>query len=357
MLISSFDIRNFRNLKKVFKQCSPGLNLIVGENASGKTSVLEALYFLGRARSFRTRRLRELIRGDETTFRLVAVMTERVGERSVVVGIERGVRETVARIGGNPVGSLAELANQVPVLLLNPESHRLLSDGPKQRRRFIDWGLFHGDASFIQIWRRYGAALRHRNAALRAHTNRRSMDAWDGELAQAAVILDSMRRRFCETLQEALTPFAGMLLGGVRASVNYARGWSQGQDFRATLASSREQDRKLGYTYHGPHRADFTVKLDDRISAEWLSRGQQKLLIAALILAQAELYRSRKRSPCILLIDDLPSELDRTHRDRLLNCLARMDVQVFVTAIEAEALDTAPWPDKQIFSIANGSIS
>ncbi len=274
MLISSFDIQNFRNLKKVFKQCSPGLNLIVGENASGKTSVLEALYFLGRARSFRTQRLRELIRGDETTFRLVAVMTERVGERSVVVGIERGVRETVARIGGNPVGSLADLANQVPVLLLNPESHRLLSDGPKQRRRFIDWGLFHGDAGFIQVWRRYGAALRHRNAALRTRADRRSMDAWDGELAQAAVILDGMRRTFCETLQGALTPFVGMLLGGMRASVNYARGWGQGQDFRATLASSREQDRNLGYTRHGPHRADFTIKLDDGISAEWLSRGQ-----------------------------------------------------------------------------------
>jgi DNA replication and repair protein RecF len=272
--------------------------------------------------------------------------------------MERSVDGVVARIGGEPIRALAQLAAQVPVLLLNPDSHRLLEDGPKWRRRFMDWGLFQTDALFIEAWRRYGAALRNRNGALRMQSNDRTVDAWDRELSHSAVALDTARQKFCASLQRQLSPLLAALLGGMETALEYRRGWSRDQDLRQALHASREQDRRQGYTRLGPHRADFVVKLEGGgFVPERLSRGQQKLLIIALVLAQARLYQVHRDSPCMLLIDDLPSELDRAHRDRVMSCLARSDAQLFVTAIEAGALDTALWEESRVFHLAHGNVS
>jgi DNA replication and repair protein RecF len=359
MLVCSLEVDNFRNLQHISLQCSPNLNLLVGENASGKTSILEALYFLGRARSFRTHRMEDLIHTGASAFRIMATMTETVGCRLIPLGIQRSSREVSARIDGAPVRSLVQLALQVPVLLLSPSSHRLLEDGPQQRRRFIDWGLFHSESAFMVAWKRYGVALRHRNATLRANAANRVVDAWDEELALAAATLDCFRESFCEALQQVLRPLTTALLGMVAPAVDYRRGWAQGreQDLAALLRASRDQDRRYGYTRLGPHRADFSVRLNGSMAQEYLSRGQQKLLVIALVLAQARLYQAHHGSPCILLIDDLPAELDCAHRDRVMQCLAAMETQLFITAIEANSLDTAAWPGACIVNLKHGIIS
>jgi len=359
MRVTSLDITGFRNLRWVSLTCGSGLNLLIGPNASGKTSLLEALYFLGRGRSFRTRQPRELIQTDAPAFRVVAVMADSDGRR-VPVGVERTSRDLVARIGGVPTRSLAELARQAPVLLLNPDSHRLLEDGPRQRRRFMDWGLFHAEPGFLDAWRRYGVALRHRNAALRAGSTNRVVDAWDGELAAAAAILDRLRRTFCEALGGVLEPLADTTLGQLGIQLDYRRGWPlepSERDFAGWLRAGRDQDRPQGHTRLGPHRADFAVRVAGRPPAEALSRGQQKLLVIALVLAQAELYRRHAGDACILLIDDLPAELDPGNRARVMRALAALDTQLFVTAIEPGLLDTAAWREARTFHLASGEIT
>ena len=358
MRAATLDIVAFRNLRRISLSCAPGLNLLVGPNASGKTSLLEALYFLGRGRSFRTRQPRELIQIDAPAFRVAAVMNGADGRR-VPVGVERGPRDLVARIGGAPTRSLAQLARQVPVLLLDPDSHRLLEDGPQQRRRFMDWGLFHAEPGFLDAWRRYGAALRHRNAALRSGSADRVVDAWDGELAAAAAILDRLRETFCEALGSVLEPLMEAILGQVAVRVDYRRGWPlepSGRDCAGWPRAGRDQDRQQGHTRSGPHRADFGVRVAGRLPAEGLSRGQQKLLVIALVLAQAELYRRHAGDACILLIDDLPAELDAGNRARVMRALAALDSQLFVTAIEPGLLDAATWREAQTFRLMGGAV-
>ena len=356
MIFSSLEIENFRNLRHVALSCSPGLNLITGPNASGKTNLLEALYFLGRARSFRTGKVRELIHNDAASFRIVAKMSAAADARPVPVGVQRSLREFIARIDGAPIRSLAELARQTPVLLLTPGSHRLLEDGPQQRRRFMDWGLFHMDGGFLMAWRRFTIALRHRNAALRSNADNRSIDAWDEELVQAAATLDGLRKTFCEALQEALAPLIEATLGQVRVEVDHRRGWLEGKDLLTVLHEARTQDRQYGFTRSGPQRADFVLRLDGRAAPEHLSRGQQKLVVIALVLAQAQLYQAHLEHPCVLLIDDLPAELDSVHRARVMACLAGMDSQLFVTAIDAGILDTACWRNVRTVNIHAGRV-
>ncbi len=355
MRIVSLDIACFRNLRHIRMECSPGLNLLIGPNASGKTSLLEALYFLGRGRSFRTRQPRELIQTDASAFRVAAVL-QTGDERRTPVGLERNTRELMARIGGVPTRSLAELARQTPVLLLNPDSHRLLEDGPQQRRRFMDWGLFHAEPEFLSAWRRYSSALRHRNAALRSGAVNRVIDAWDRELA-AADLLDRLRETFCKALEGVLRRFIGETLNGVRVHVDYRRGWPlepSERDFSGWLRIGRDQDRQQGHTRLGPHRADFAIHIDGRPPSEALSRGQQKLLVVALVLAQAELYRRHVDDACILLIDDLPAELDLNNRAQVMRTLAALDIQLFITAIEPGLLDTTLWQEAKTFHLLQG---
>jgi DNA replication and repair protein RecF len=358
MLVSSLEVDNFRNLRQIRLGCSPGLNLIIGANASGKTSLLEALYFLGRGRSFRTLRVQDLICKGASAFRIFAVMLDTESRRRVPVGIQRSPEELSARIDGTPIRSLAELAIHTPILLLNSNSHRLLEGGPQQRRRFMDWGLFHSEPTFMETWKRYGTALRHRNAALRASAADRTVDAWDEELVKAARALDCLRESFCQLLQEALVSLIALILEDKPLQVEYRRGWVEyrDKDLLTLLHDAREQDRRNGYTRWGPHRADFIVKLNGETASGYISQGQQKLLIIALMLAQAGLYRARNGSSCILLIDDLPAELDSCHREKVMACLARTDSQLFITAIESGSLVTEAWSGVRVFKLKQGII-
>ncbi len=359
MLILSLEVENFRNLARLALSCAAGLNLILGANACGKTSLLEALYFVGRARSFRSRQARELIRYGEAAFHLVAAVGEGPQARRVMVGIQRSPQELTVRLDGRAADSLAELAAQTPLLLLDPNSHRLLEGGPEQRRRFMDWGLFHTEPAFWMTWKRYGAALRNRNAALKAQAPNRTLEAWDQELAAAAIPLSELRKAFCDALEGVLRPLISQTLGKVAVTLDYRSGWPQkgAQSLLTLLRASREQDRRLGYTQVGAQRADFTLKAGGGPVTERLSRGQRKLLVIALVLAQARLHQERRGSPCILLIDDLPAELDRWHREQVMRCLAGSGCQLFVTALERGLLDSSLWSDVQVIGLDNGGLA
>lgn len=356
MPLAGLDITDFRNLGRVGLRCSSGLNLLIGDNASGKTSLLEAVYFLGRGRSFRTRQARELIRQGTGRFQLVADLRRPDSERRWVIGVAYDGRKLTARVDAAPVRTLAELAVQVPVLLLNPDSHRLLEDGPRLRRRFLDWGVFHHDPGFLGIWKRYHGALRQRNGALRAGHDRRGIGTWDAELVRCALPLARMRERFCEAMGATLRPLLIQLLGQVGVGLDYQPGWPQERDLAELLRTELDTDRRQGHTRRGPHRADFGVRLDGQPAALRLSRGQQKLLVIALVAAQAGLYRERHDQPCILLIDDLPAELDPDNRRRVMTCLAGLDCQLFVTAIEPDLLDGAEWREPRGYRLTDGRV-
>lgn len=349
-------VEGFRNIEQAELNCAPGLNLIVGANASGKTSLLEAIYFLSRARSFRSQNPQVLIQHQKERLRVVATLQGAEGV-PLTMGVERTPKQLTARIGGRDVTTLAELARALPVLLLNPISHRLLEGGPVLRRRFLDWGLFHQDEGFLSHWQRFNAALRHRNAALRGNAPDRSLLPWEREMASAAIELDRRRSAFCQALAEALQPLLGETLGLTIPELEYRRGWPLEADLAGVLAQGREQDRRRGHTRFGPQRADVAFKVDRWSALERFSRGQQKLFVIALVIAQAELYRRHRGRACTLLIDDLPAELDRHHRQRVMTFLAASSHQLFITAIESDALTALPWQSRAQFVITAGKLS
>ena len=333
MTLARIEIDEFRCLERVRLSLDPRYNLFVGPNASGKTSLLEAVFFLGRGRSFRTRRLDRLVRQGAEAFRIVG-WVEGTG-RPTVLGVGGDRRATEIRIGGSAAASAGELASHFPPQIIDPEIHKLLEEGPHRRRRFLDWGVFHVEHGFLDTWQRYHRALRQRNAALKPGGDPGAIQAWEPELVAAGARLDEVRRAYLDVLAPTLADYGRRLLG-LPVALAYHAGWAAGESLPEALAKSAERDRRHGITHVGPHRADVTARVDGHVARERVSRGQQKLLAAALTLAQLAVQESRAPGTGALLLDDPAAELDAPNLARLLELVRELEVQLFVTALRPD---------------------
>ena len=333
MPLARLSVDQFRCLTAVELALDPTYNLFVGPNASGKTSLLEALFLLGRGRSFRTRGFSKLVRQGETAFRVVGWVES--GGLTTVLGVGGTRHSADIRIGGQPAGSAAELAAHFPPLIIDPEIHKLLEDGPHRRRRFLDWGVFHVEPSFMETWQRYHRVLRQRNAALKPGVDARAARVWDPELIATGDRLTRIRLEYLEILSPVLKDLGRRLLGE-DVSLSYQPGWAAGESFSEAVERSAERDGRYGATQVGPHRADVGVRVDGHLAKERVSRGQQKLVAAALTLAQLSVQESRNPGRSALLLDDPAAELDSANLGRLLAVVRTLPVQLFVTALSPD---------------------
>lgn len=347
-------IRDFRNIVAAEFSLSAQLNLFTGANGAGKTSLLEALHVLGRAQSFRTHQPATLVREGADAFLVRGRVRVEGVQRQV--GLQRSRQQLTLRIDSKPATGLAELASLFPYQVINPDSHRLLEGGPRYRRRFLDWGVFHVEPNFYATWQRYTRALRQRNAALRDQLPGRQVQLWDEELVASATELDKMRRGYLESLLPVLNQHLDGLLTGVVLAWSYRPGWSAKQRYAEALAAGLDRDQRRGFTQQGPHRADWVPLVAGVAAQERLSRGQQKQVVIAMMLAQAEQYQRIRNRPCLFLVDDLRSELDLEHCQRVLIQLRQLQAQVFLTAIDPDAVDIQDWGDSRRFHVERGEI-
>lgn len=332
MGLKSLSVAGLRCFDEAGLEPATGLNLVTGQNASGKTTLLEAIFLLGRGRSFRAARREAVIREGAGLARVVGRLAD-----GRAIGIEISASEWSARAGGEPIGQLAELAGLLPVQLMDPEVHKLVQEGPGERRRYLDWATFHVKPEFLEAWRCYQRALRQRNAALKARHPDAALAAWEQALDDNGRLLDNYREETVGLLADPVARAARRLLGA-ELRLDYRRGQPSGQDLGEALAAHRDRDRRAGMTQVGPHRADIALTLDAHRARGWVSRGQQKLVAAALILGQAELLAPLWGPRGVLLVDDPAAELDRPHCEALLGLISALPFQVFLTALDAETL-------------------
>jgi DNA replication and repair protein RecF len=327
----------------------PRVNLLTGPNGSGKTSFLEALYLLGRGRSFRTRHTERLITHGQERLSVFG-RTSRPSFEAVGVGYDRGQGLHV-RINGRDAKSVAELSEAFPVQVLDPGIHRLVEEGPAYRRRWLDWGVFHVEHSFVGQWADYSRALRQRNAALKQGLD---PTPWEPDLARLGEALASARQRTLAALQSWWSATLAALLGEP-VTLGYFRGWSQDETLLESLRVHRGRDLERGSTGSGAHRFDIQLRLAARPAREVLSRGQQKLLGAAMVISMSRLAGSSGRAAPALLLDDPAAELDRVHTDALVNEIRSMQGQLVMTALGAP---DSPFgiPDKA-FHVEHGRIT
>ena len=332
MTLRRVQVTDFRCLHQTEIEFDPEFTLISGPNASGKTSLLEAIYVLGRGRSFRTRRLDHLIRiGCE---RLIVVgEVETPGRMTLgIEGTKGGMR---AKIAGDRASSLAELAAAFPVQIIDPEVHRLIEEGPSRRRRFLDWGVFHVEPNFVLHWQNYRQAVKQRNAALKGRASRAVVSAWDGDLVRYGELLSEARSRYVAQLMSEAQALSKVLLG-MELGLGYRIGWDANLTLREALDRSWANDQELGSTQVGPQRAELSLRLDGLAVKDRISRGQQKLLAATLLIAQIKLFPEHLPVRPTLLLDDPAAELDNERLIELIREIRAQSVQLIVTTLQAE---------------------
>jgi len=342
--IERLRVERLRNIAATELSPGPRLNLLLGGNGAGKTSVLEALHLLAYGRSFRAPQREVLIQRGAAEFSVFAEVRPAEDRPVRRVGLSASVRGWSGRVDGEAVASLGELLRCCPVVCFEPGSHALIAGPSELRRRYLDWGLFHVEPEFAEVWRRYQRALRQRNALLKSASGRRlgvqeGLDAWDTELADAGERLDGLRRAYIEQLQPLLVEVAARLIPEAgAATMSYASGWRRERESLAeALLVSQERDLALGHTSAGPHRGNWSLCYAELAQRESFSRGQEKLTALVCVLAQAQHFAERFGHWPIIALDDLGSELDAEHQSLAVDAVERSGAQVWVTGTFAPA--------------------
>jgi DNA replication and repair protein RecF len=349
--LKQFRVAGFRCLAEFGFAPDPALNLIAGPNASGKTSLLEAIFYIGRGRSFRASGNRELIQSGQKGFTLYGEIQN--GEVIHRAGVEVEAGQRRIRIDGE-AGTSAGLAGFLPVQAIDPEIHNLVQGGPEFRRQFLDWGVFHVKHSFLDAWRRYQKALKQRNAALRQHEPESSIRAWDGEFIAAGGEVDQLRKEYMHGYLQLLDSIISKNLP-FDSKCSYYQGWAGDDTLAEALQLSWSRDQALGATQVGPHRADLKLVVQERRARYRVSRGQQKLLAATLVIAQIRFVAAQGCKDMVLLVDDPAAELDPENRQRLFDLLQDMPAQMFITALDPNDL---PWREQgMMFHVDQGKIT
>jgi DNA replication and repair protein RecF len=354
MSLERLGVEDFRCVASAELDLDARCNLISGANGSGKTSLLESIFVLGRGRSFRTARTETLVRHGAEAFQLTATLVGGSGGRPL--GFRFGPDGIVARYAGRPVSGLAELATLLPVQAIDPEVHRLIEGGPSERRRFLDWGVFHVEPRFVDQWRRFQRALRQRNAALRSGNSESVVRAWDPELVEAGTVVAGFRAEYLKRLAPHVSIAAERLLSET-LELSLSQGWSAERELGDAIAASWGRDRERGLTHVGPHRADLSVRFKGAAARERISRGQQKLAAAALLLGQIACDAEQGASIAALLVDDPAAELDAGNLERLLQLIVGLPAQLFVTALDPSNSALQLLPKGHAFHVEHGKVS
>lgn len=358
--LSRLQINHVRNLQSVRLEELQSVNVFYGANGSGKTSVLEAIHLLAMARSFRGS-VKSLITHGQSHTTVFAQLTP----SAIAIGVQRDLSgEVKIKIAGETVRTVAELAEHLPLQVINADSFDLLTGSPVARRQYLDWGVFHVEHRFFDQWQRFQRGIKQRNKLLRrGKITKEELSVWTRDVAASGEALSDYREAYFKLLNPRFKSIMAKLAPSLEGGLNlwFRRGWDKQLSYQEALTNSEATDREQGYTHVGPQRADIRVMLDKHLAADTLSRGQQKLAVCGLKLAQGQLMSEMGHGYCSYLVDDLPSELDRQHAGLVCQLLSEMNTQVFITCVHKKDI-LSVWPEGEkdeiaMFHVEHGIVS
>jgi DNA replication and repair protein RecF len=357
MPIKRLKLSGVRNLQPLSLTPAQGVNFIYGENGSGKSSLLEAVYILATGKSFRHHLLKPVIQFDMDECILFSEIEDnRLGYGRLGVRRSRSGDKAI-KLNGEALHSQAAASFWLPVQIIEPNTFKLLSGSPQERRQFIDWGLFHVEQSFLERWREFKKLLQQRNAVLKKHQPE-WLDVWDKGFVKAANAVNESRLAYIERLLPVFQHTLRRLDANLDVQLSFYPGWEKKSDLIDILRKQRDRDLQIGHTQSGPQRAELRIKVGNMNAADILSRGQQKAVVAALKLSQGVLFQQETERSTIYLVDDLASELDENHRFALCQLLEDLKCQVFITSIEHNSISDQWKPAGcKMFHVEQGHIS
>lgn len=334
MSLTALKIQALRLFSQVQFSCHPTMNIICGANGRGKTTFLEAIYLLTSGRSFRTKDTAALIAEGYSSCHLWGEMDDHTN-----IVLQKSLHEPMSlKLNGQACLSTSELVRMYPSQVIYQDIFQIMDAGPSVRRSLLDWGVFHVKHSYLELIKQYRKVLKHRNALLKEGVHDRYFVPWDSQLVVLAKQITSMRQDYLKMLNESFVQTLSQI-SDFACHLVFDKGWGKGatqrdQSLLDILLAALPQDRQYRYTRYGPHHADILFETSEHKIKHYLSRGQQKILLFSLKIAQAKILNQ----PCIFLIDDIYAELDDEHLQRVLEVLKKLPGQFFITCHDAEKL-------------------
>ncbi len=354
MHLGDFIIQNLRCIGHASVVLHKNINLIVGENGSGKTSLLEGIHLLANGKTFNPVKRRDLIK-DGAANMAVAGVFEAPTKLEMKVKLEKTLSETKYFFRGLPVNRTSDLVQRFPVLVGNSRAADLLTESPRARRNLIDKTVFHVKPSFLSLWKDLRKALGHRNSLLRSGCSTRQIGYWDQIINIRSHEIDASRREVVGSLNHYLADsILKEELGLV--SIDYYCGWDSSASLLHHLTTNRVSESRIGYTLYGAHRADLRIKVAEKLGSKRLSKGQLKVIAFETIAALHKYICENGPEQPILLLDDLSAELDLEKRKNLIEKILMLSGQKILTSIQSDMLEFMNRGDSKMFHVERGKI-
>ena len=332
MYITKLQLQNFRNIQSQSYEFNRDINFIIGKNGSGKTSILESIYYLSHSRSFRSSQLNRIIHHDADEF---IIFTKAHNHDDITISLSRKKNGTnISKLNYEIQGNHTEITRTLPIQLINPEAFNIINSGAQQRCKILDWGSFYLDKTFLKIWQQTKYLVKQRNSALKQNYPYSYIQGIDIKLHEFGNILDTKRQEYFAKLSPKIYEILAQFNPDIKLDIAYYRGWKNDKELIDILTSNYDNDNRYNVTTHGPHKADIIMTINGKPVQDIFSRGQQKLLICAIKLAQGELHNAENENKCIYLVDDITSELDSSHTTTLFTYLQKLKSQVFVSTTD-----------------------
>lgn len=357
MVIERASLLNFRNYVSESVEFAPGVNLVIGDNAQGKTNLIEAVHLLSIGRSVRTPKLGELIRFGEKQGTVSLTANKKEGRYTVEMTLSGRDKRQVL-INGLPVSRLGELMGVVSTVMFTPDEIGIIKAAPKTRRRFLDIALCQLSKAYFYALSKYNKVLSQRNRLLKEGGTRDELDVWDLQLIPFGAKVVYMRRQYMSVLESyAKTEHEFLTDGGEVLSLTYdgIAGLDEGEvaeNYKRALIDTREKDTFLRFTHVGPHGDDFLIKADGIDLRKYGSQGQQRTAALSLKLAELAYFEATEGDAPILLLDDVFSELDPHRQEKLKARLSGH--QTIITLTDAQYDDM---PGARVIRVTDGSIT
>ncbi len=346
MKVKRFKAENFRNIEKCDISFSPGINLIHGKNAQGKTNALEGIYIFSRGRSFRTADDRELIKKGEEGFRISLDYEDNCGEGSLEYALFG--RERQRKKNGYKISKLTEMIGSFKTVLFSPDDLKIIKEGPEQRRNFLNIASAQCFPSYIKIYADYKRALENRNCILKnvrqgLYFNASELESWSYTMAEYASLIYKYRKEYTERLGFYISDIQRELSDGKEIlTLSYNSGISEDlrdkddikKEYVRIFTSSIEKECSAGVSLYGPHRDDIQILINGEDTRIFASQGQQRSAILSLKLAEGEVNREICGEYPVYLLDDVLSELDEKRRSFVIKGIK--DKQVIITSCESD---------------------
>lgn len=356
MYLKSLRLHNFRLLQQVEIEFSSSINLICGDNAQGKSSLLEAIYLLSTGQSFRGASFKEMLKKKESGFFIEGVFVTETGTQKIRITFDGKEKRFYDEEESYP--SFSKLLSIFPLTLYSPEDVELISGTPAFRRRALNIHLAKADPIYLYHLYRYAKALQHRNALLKERNNR-GIEIFEEQLAQSGAYLTDARFSFCLNINPILQKYYSHIvdekempiLSYKEPSYLSAKKEQTYQNLVSAFSSNREKEKDMSYTLIGPHRDDFSFAVDEMHAKSFASEGQKRSLASAYRMAEWE-FRKKNTSNPAFAIDDFGSHLDESRKRKIEELLPSLG-QVFLTAPEKDVLSSLP---SCIFKVNQGKI-